>query len=81
MAGAIAYRNDPTRKPDYTKYPASWLNADSWENAATLPEVRAAAEARREKEKAASDAYIREMEEIAKRSVPLTPELRKKLGL
>ncbi len=81
LAGAIAYRNDPTRKPDYTKYPASWLNADSWENAATLPEVRAAAEARREKEKAASDAYIREMEEIAKRSVPLTPELRKKLGL
>jgi hypothetical protein len=81
LAGAIAYRNDPTRKPDYTKYPASWLNADSWENAATLPEVRAAAEARREKEKAASDAYIREMQEIAKKSVPLTPELRKKLGL
>ncbi len=23
LAGAIAYRNDPTRKPDYTKYPAS----------------------------------------------------------
>jgi hypothetical protein len=81
LAGAIAYRNDPTRKPDYTKYPASWLNADAWENAATLPEVRAASEARRAKEKEASDAYIREMEEIAKKSVPLTAELKRRLGL
>jgi hypothetical protein len=81
LAGAIAYRNDPTRKPEYTKYPATWLNADSWENAATLPEVKAASEARRAKEKAQSDAYLREMEEIAKQAVPLTPELRKKLGL
>jgi hypothetical protein len=38
LAGAIAYRNDPKRNPDYTKYPASWLNADSWENAAAAPE-------------------------------------------
>ena len=81
LAGVIAYRNDPTRKPEFTKYPATWLNADSWENAATLPEVKAANEARRAKEKAASDAYLREMEEIAKQAVPLTPELRKKLGL
>jgi hypothetical protein len=81
LAGAIAYRNDPTRKPDYTKYPASWLNADAWENAATLPEVRTASEARRAKEKEASDAYIREMEEIAKKSVPLTAELKRRLGL
>ena len=34
MAGVIAYRNDPLRNPDYTKYPATWLNNDSWENAA-----------------------------------------------
>jgi hypothetical protein len=32
IAGAIAYRDDPARKPDYTKYPATWLNADAWEN-------------------------------------------------
>jgi hypothetical protein len=81
LAGAIAYRNDLARKPEFTKYPATWLNADSWENAATLPEVRAASEARRQKEKEASDAYLREMAEIAKNSVPLTPELKKKLGL
>jgi hypothetical protein len=81
MAGVIAYRNDPKRNPDYTKYPATWLNSDSWENAASSPESRQAADERRAKEKAASDAYIREMEEIAKKSVPLTPELKKKLGL
>jgi hypothetical protein len=81
LAGAIAYRNDPTRKPEFTKYPATWLNADAWENAAALPEVKAANETRRLKEKEASDAYLREQEEIAKQSVPLTPELKKKLGL
>ena len=81
LAGAIAYRNDPTRKPEFTKYPATWLNADAWENAATLPEVKAANEARRLKEKEQSDAFLREQEEIAKQSVLLTPELKKKLGL
>lgn len=81
LAGAIAYRNDPTRNPDFTKYPASWLNADSWENAATLPEVRQAAEEKRQKEKERSDAYLKEMAEIAKQAVPLTAELKKRLGL
>jgi hypothetical protein len=81
LAGAIAYRNDLTRKPEFTKYPATWLNADAWENAAALPEVKAANEARRLKEKEQSDAFLREQEEIAKQSVPLTPELKKKLGL
>ena len=81
MAGAIAYSNDPTRNPDFTKYPASWLNADSWENAATLPEVRHAAEEKRKKEKERSDAYLKEMAEIAEQAVPLTAELKKRLGL
>lgn len=39
LAGVIAYRSDPKRDPDFTKYPATWLNNDSWENAATVPEV------------------------------------------
>ena len=79
LAGVIAYRNDPKRNPDFTKYPASWLNADSWENAAA-PQDTSHLE-RRNKEKERSDAYLREMEEIAKQAVPLTPELKKKLGL
>ena len=79
LAGVIAYRNDPKRNPDFTKYPASWLNADSWENAAAQPDTPHLE--RRDKEKERSDAYLREMEEIAKQAVPLTPELKKKLGL
>ena len=30
--GVIQYADDPNRNPDFTKYPATWLNADSWEN-------------------------------------------------
>ncbi|MFI5891945.1 hypothetical protein ACIA5D_17730 [Actinoplanes sp. NPDC051513] len=30
--GAAKYRNDPRRKPDYTKNAATWLNAESWKN-------------------------------------------------
>jgi hypothetical protein len=32
LAGAIKYAKDPTRDIEFTKYPATWLNADSWEN-------------------------------------------------
>ena len=62
MAGVIAYRNDPTRNPSYTKFPATWLNADSWENAAVTPESRI----RSEKEREASAKYIEQMKEAEK---------------
>lgn len=32
LAAAAAYRDDPNRSPEFTKYPASWLNAEAWEN-------------------------------------------------
>jgi len=32
ITGAIRYRDDPLRKPDFTKYPATWLNAEAWNN-------------------------------------------------
>ncbi len=32
IAAAMQYRNDPNRDPSFTKYPASWLNAEAWEN-------------------------------------------------
>ena len=81
LAGVIAYRNDPKRDPDFTKYPATWLNSDAWENAAALPEVRADIERRREKALADSQAFLKEQEELAKKAAPPSPELRKKLGL
>ena len=70
LAGVIAYRNDPKRNPDFTKYPATWLNSDAWENAATTPEARKAIEARRAKEKEFTDRLLREQEELAKKATP-----------
>lgn len=37
VAAALAYRDDPNRVQAFTKYPASWLNAEAWENGA-LPQ-------------------------------------------
>ena len=81
LAGVLAYRNDPTRNPDFTKYPATWLNNDAWENAATTPEARAANEARREKEIKASTDYLKQLAEMEKNAAPPPDDLRKKLGL
>jgi hypothetical protein len=33
MAGVLQYSLDPARKPEFTKNPATWLNADAWANA------------------------------------------------
>ena len=30
IAGAVRYRDDPQRKPNYTKHPGPWLNAERW---------------------------------------------------
>jgi len=81
LAGVIAYRNDPKRDPDFTKYPATWLNNDAWENAATTPEARAGIEARREKELKASNDYLNQMKELEKNSAPPPADIRKRLGL
>jgi len=70
MAGVIAYRNDPARNPDFTKYPATWLNADSWENAANpSPQSEAVERAnlRREKELAASREYLEQQRQQAEK--------------
>lgn len=32
IAGAARYRDDPQRNPIYTAYPATWLNAERWED-------------------------------------------------
>jgi hypothetical protein len=85
LAGVIAYRNDPTRNPEFTKYPASWLNADSWENAATPSQDSEAAERariRREKEKAATERFLAEQQALeAQASAPKLCEHGKNLAL
>jgi hypothetical protein len=30
LDGAERYRDDPTRKPEFTKWPQGWLNEDRW---------------------------------------------------
>jgi Helix-turn-helix domain len=73
MAGVIGYRNDSARNPDFTKYPATWLNSDSWENAATPSadsEATERAKLRREREKAASDEFLAEQKRIESESKP-----------
>lgn len=73
MAGVIGYRNDSARNPDFTKYPATWLNSDSWENAATPSadsEATERARLRREREKAASDEFLAEQKRIESESKP-----------
>ena len=32
IAGAIRYRDDPNRLPEFTKYAEGWLNGDGWED-------------------------------------------------
>jgi hypothetical protein len=32
IAAAAAYRDDPNRKEDFTKYPQGWLSAGRWED-------------------------------------------------
>jgi hypothetical protein len=70
LAGVIAYRNDPKRNPDFTKYPATWLNNDSWENAASAPEGSAAADERKRKEREASQRLLDQMREQEKHAAP-----------
>jgi len=60
LAGVIRYKDDPNRNADFTKYPATWLNADSWDDDYTpgADSARQAAQVRREKEIRASRDYL-----------------------
>lgn len=85
LAGAIAYRNDPQRKPEFTKYPTTWLNADAWENEiAPSPDSEAAERARqrRERELERSREFLAGVKEAeAQASAPKLCEHGKNLAL
>jgi hypothetical protein len=71
LAGVIAYRNDPARNPDFTKYPATWLNSDAWENAASpSAEAIQSRNERRERELAATYDFLSEMKEQEAKASP-----------
>jgi hypothetical protein len=68
LAGVVAYRNDLARNPDFTKYPATWLNSDAWENAAgngPSPHVE-----RNERERQRSQEYLSELKAQEQLSAP-----------
>jgi hypothetical protein len=71
LAGVIAYRNDPQRNPDFTKYPTSWLNADSWENEVAPSADSEAAERariRKEREREESRRFLEEQRKAEEHS-------------
>ena len=73
IAGVLLYRNDPKRDPDFTKYPATWLNNDSWENThepSKDSEAARRAQERREKERATTEAFLAEQKERDKLAGP-----------
>jgi predicted transcriptional regulator len=70
LAGVVAYRNDPKRNPDFTKYPATWLNSDSWENAAAIKDDVIAADTRRKKEQDRTKEFIEEQERLKESAAP-----------
>jgi hypothetical protein len=43
LAGAKRYAADPSRKPDFTAYPSSWLNGERWLDAGTKSAQKTAA--------------------------------------
>jgi hypothetical protein len=64
LAGVISYRSDPTRNPEFTKYPATWLNSDSWDNASQPSndsEALRRSQERRERDKRASNEYLAQL--------------------
>ena len=69
LAGAIRYRQDPTRDDRFTKNPGTWLNADAWLDEYE-PSRESVAEIRRQKEKAFSESFLRDQEYAAANSTP-----------
>lgn len=74
LAGAIAYKTSVADKDlQYVKNPATWLNADSWENQiAPSPESEAAERARIRKERdlEASRIFLEEQKRMAEKASP-----------
>lgn len=60
IAGAERYRDDPNRTPQFTKLPATWLRAGSWENG-PLPPRQQTQQARLEESHAETLATLHRM--------------------
>jgi hypothetical protein len=85
LAGAIAYRNDPNRDSEFTKYPATWLSAEAWSNEiqpSADSEAAQRASQRRDRELERSNAYLAEVRQAeSQASAPTLCEHGKNLAL
>lgn len=71
LAGVIRYKDDPSRNADFTKYPATWLNADSWENDyQPADDSVKRSELRKQKEREESKRFIEEQKRLAEQAAP-----------
>lgn len=62
LAGAIRYANDPNLpEPQYVKHPATWLNADAWENP-PLPPRKKGKDSAKDEEKRRLEDWIKQFE-------------------
>jgi len=65
LAGAIRYATDPNLpEPAYVKHPATWLNADAWENP-PLPPRKQSKENSKDAEKRRLEEWIKQFEDEA----------------
>lgn len=81
IAGVIAYRSSDRVKRGFIKLPATFLNEDAWEDAATHNQVQEFGSERRARDLSATEEYLAEMERLKAQAVPPPEHIRKKLGL
>jgi len=77
LAGAARFAADPNREETFTPYPATWLNAEQWEDE-PLPPAKLSQEAIREQETARAREKARRDREEAQRLTQLQDEARAK---
>jgi len=71
LAGVIRYKNDPSRSPDFTKYPATWLNADSWgDDYKPADDSAQKAELRKQREREATQQFLVDQRKQAEQAAP-----------
>lgn len=70
LAGAERYRDDPNREGAFTQYPATWLNAEGWEDDPLPPRVTAGVRKLTNAERGALLVRKYEAEEAAEKLLP-----------
>jgi hypothetical protein len=82
LAGIEAYKRSERVSRGYVKLPATWLNEDAWEDAATQVQTETAGSERRERELQRSNEFLAEAKEAEKNATgPIKCEHGKNIAL